>query len=152
MMRRSELGSAALLLAFGLAALFEAARLSFGEAGRPGPGFFPFYLALALSLAAAVLVLEALLGPARAFDGGAWEWRSASRIARVLFALLAYALFFEPIGFLPATVALMLFLFRAVEPVSWPAAVGGSLLSAVATYVLFKLWLQVPLPGGLPGL
>jgi hypothetical protein len=41
------------------------------------------------------------------------------------------------------------FFFGALQRQRWFVAVGGSLVTSVAAYVVFKLWLGVNLPGGL---
>jgi putative tricarboxylic transport membrane protein len=66
-----------------------------------------------------------------------------------LIGLLVYALGLEPLGFLLATFALLLFFFTALQRQRWPVAVGGSLATALLTYLVFKVWLGVNLPGGL---
>lgn len=149
MMRRDP-WAAGVLLCFGLAAIVEARRLAVGEAGQPGPGFFPFWLAVAFTLVTAALFVlsfrsrqevESVSEPVR--------WRP---LGLTFLSLLGYALALEPLGFLLATFLLMLVLFRSVEPLGWPAAVGGSLATSLLAYALFKVWLQVQLPAGPWGL
>jgi hypothetical protein len=153
-MRKRELWSAAILLFFGLIAVWESLRLSLGDPGRPGPGFFPFYLALCFSIVCVPLLVQTLLGrnsndklPDNSMEPGE-IWK----IVWILVGLFLYAYAFETIGFLLATFLVMLFLFRAVEPLSWPSAIGGSLASSLLTYLIFKWWLQVQLPAGPWGL
>ena len=61
-----------------------------------------------------------------------------------------YALVLEVVGFVAATFALLLFFFRALERQRWPLALAGSLVTALLTYLVFKVWLHVQLPAG-PG-
>jgi len=150
-MKRYDAGSALFLALFGLAAAMEARRLALGTPGRPGPGFFPFYLAVALcSVAVALLLRAAWRGGGEAAsrpeaEGGLQRWKVVATLA----ALFVYAFILEIVGFVAATTLLVLFLFRVVERQSWLVAVGGSILTAGGSYALFKLWLGVQLPGGL---
>jgi len=149
-MRNSDLWSAGVLLLFGLLASFEARQLTVGEPGKPGPGFFPFFLAVALSLVALALVVRSVRNarePTAVLRGPEAPLRRGS-VAWTLVGLFAYAFVLEGLGFLLATVLLMLFLFRAVDPLRWPAAVGGSLATSLLSYALFKFGLGVRLPPG----
>ena len=140
-------GAAAVLLVFGLLALEEARKLRFGSLARPGPGFFPVVLAAAFSIVCLALLIHAI----RTHDGVAaasgprLAW---PKIVAAMAALLAYALVLEPLGFVGATFVLLLFFFKAIERQRWVSAVAGSLVTALVTYVVFKVWLHVQLPAG----
>ena len=66
-----------------------------------------------------------------------------------LVSLLVYALVLERLGFLLATFALLLFFFKALQRQRWLVAVGGALATSLLTYLVFRTWLGVNLPGGL---
>ena len=55
--------AAAVLLVVGLGGAIEARRLTISDPGHPGPGFYPFWLALALCLVALAPLLRP--GPLR---------------------------------------------------------------------------------------
>ena len=138
--------AACVLLSFGLIALEEARKLRFGSIAQPGPGFFPVVLAAAFCVVCVVLVVGAF----RAHDGGPapGERLGWSQIAATMAALFVYAFVLERVGFVAATFVLLLFLFKALQGQRWSVAVGGSLLSALLTYLVFKVWLNVQLPAG----
>ena len=139
-------GAAAVLLVFGLIALEEARKLRFGSIARPGPGFFPVVLAAAFSLVCLVLLVSAI----RTRDAGAAPGLRLGwpKIVAVMAALFVYALVLEPLGFVIATFALLLFFFKALERQRWVSALAGSLVTAFVTYLVFKIWLNVQLPAG----
>jgi putative tricarboxylic transport membrane protein len=153
-MRRYDLGSALFLVLLGLAGAVEARRLALGTLGRPGPGFFPFYLGLALCFVALTLVLRAARGGKgksgeRPEAGERLQWW---KVVATLAALFLYAVVLESLGFVVTTALLIFFLFRVIERHSWAVSVGGSILTAGFSYALFKWWLGVQLPAGLwPG-
>ena len=134
----------AVLLAFGLVALEEARKLPFGSIARPGPGYFPVVLAAAFSLVCLVLLVGAVRG--RGEDAPAAAGLGWPKIVAAMAALFAYALVLEVVGFVAATFALLLFFFRALERQRWPLALAGSLVTALLTYLVFKVWLHVQLP------
>ena len=147
-MRRRELAAAGVLLAFGLFAVIQARGLRFGTVAAPGPGFFPLCLAVALSLAGVGLLVRAWRGePAAAAAPAHGVRRSA--VAGTLASLLVYALVLERLGFLLATFALLVFFFRVLQRQSWLVVVAGSLATSIVSYLVFKTWLGVNLPGGL---
>jgi putative tricarboxylic transport membrane protein len=148
--RRRQLIAAAVLLAFGLFAVAQARGLRFGTVAAPGPGFFPLCLAMALCLAAVGLIVQtwraALAGaPAPAPTAGPRRFA----VAGTLGSLLVYALVLEWLGFLLATFALLVFFFRALQRQSWLVVVAGSLATSLLSYLVFKTWLGINLPGGL---
>ena len=155
-MRRRDLGAAAVLLAFGLFALTQALGLRFGSIVTPGPGFLPLCLAAAFSLVSLGLFVTALgtppgdaSQPAAGADVGRFKGVTGSvKVVGTLGALLVYALVLEPLGFPLATFGLLLFFFTALQRQRWLVALGGSLVTSLATYVVFKLWLGVNLPPG----
>jgi putative tricarboxylic transport membrane protein len=146
--RRRELTSAVVLLAFGLFAVAQARGLRFGTVAAPGPGFFPLCLAAGLCLAAIGLIVQVWRA---APDGAPAPDAGARRFAVVgtLSALLVYALVLEWLGFLLTTFMLLLFFFRVLQRQSWLVVVTGSLVTSLLSYLVFKTWLGINLPGGL---
>jgi hypothetical protein len=141
--------AAAVLTAFGVAAVVAAGRLPVGSVTRPGAGFFPLGLAAALTLVSAGVLLASLRD--RAAGGAATRAARAggrARAAATLAALVVHALAMETLGFGAATFLLIAFLFRAIEPRPWPVALGGAAVTVMACHVLFRTWLVVKLPGG----
>src|SRR3972149_6435199 len=71
----------------------------------------------------------------------------AARVAIAAVALLLYALFLKPVGFLVCTLLLMLLLLRGICKVSWRASLLAALPAVALSYFLFTR-LGVPLPAG----
>ncbi|HEU5323520.1 MAG TPA: tripartite tricarboxylate transporter TctB family protein, partial [Methylomirabilota bacterium] len=68
------------------------------------------------------------------------------RVLGLLAVLAAYALALEPLGYPVSTFGLVLFMLRVTEPHRWWVALGVALAVAAGSWVLFGVWLQVPLP------
>ncbi len=153
-MRKYQIGSAVFLLAVGALFSFEARTLKIGRIVQPGPGFFPFWLGLALMLLSLMLLLQCMRGKIIVETDGTPLWKGLQwpKVIFLLGVLLLYALFLESLGYLLATFLLMFFLFRGIETQKWSVVIAGSVVTSLFTYILFRLWLQVQLPLGLWGI
>jgi putative tricarboxylic transport membrane protein len=136
---------AALALALGAAAIFESAKLPLGTVRNPGQGFFPWWTSVVIVLLAIVLLAQVLT------SRSSTNQRARGRIAKVtalLLVLAAYTFLLDFLGYLICTFFLVLFMLRATDPHRWPVALSMALLTAVGSYVVFAIWLSVPLPRG----
>ncbi len=143
-MRKPDAVAAIAGLAFAAIALSEASRLPFGTARNPGPGFVPWWTSLTLGGLALGLLAQALrarpaTGPARG---------RGLKVVALLAVLAAYVLVLEPLGYPLSTFLLALFMLRVVEPHRWAVALGVAVTAAAGSYLVFALWLKVPLPPG----
>ena len=140
-----DVAVATLALAFGAAAAFESAKLPFGTIHNPGQGFFPWWTSVVVVLLATILLIQALkLRASTALD-------KSGRIAKVvalLVVLAVYTFLLDPLGYPICTFLLVLFMLRVLDPQRWTVALSMAALTAVGTYVVFAIWLSVPLPRG----
>ena len=141
-----ERAAAAVLLAFGVYALYEATKLPFGSLRAPDAGFFPICVAAALTLFALIAMLSE---PARAdASAAARDGSGGARVTMATVGLLLYVLGLKPLGFLICTLALMLLLLRGIYQVSWRSALLAALPGVAVCYFVFTR-LGVPLPSGI---
>jgi putative tricarboxylic transport membrane protein len=131
-----------LLLVLGAAALFGAFGLGLGELTQPGPGLWPFIVAVLLTGVAAVLVF---IDPVEDYE----PWTLGTvRIIAGLVGLGIFILLFQAVGFvLPAFLMLALWL-RFFGDESWPWSLGLAAAGAIVMYLLFVQALGVPFPSG----
>jgi len=145
MMSRDRVAAVALLL-FGLGGALEARRLTLGTAGNPGPGFFPFWLAVGLCAVGTTLLLvrpaaaPLLVAPS--------ERLRSSKVLLALAASAVYAFALPLLGFVVSTFLFLLVMLTAIERRRWISSLAIAAASAAACHVLFKTWLDVQLPGG----
>lgn len=146
-MRTWDRLSAVLLLLAALVVWREASRVPAGGLSHPGPGFLPLVAAGLLGLLSAGLFVEASLRrreAAAALLAPAPAWR---KIGAMMAGLVVYALVLEKVGYLLST-APLLALFMILERQRWVTVVAMALAATLASYWLFAVWLQVPLPKG----
>jgi hypothetical protein len=144
-MARRDTVTAVVMILAGAAAAWEAGRLPFGTVRNPGQGFFPWWLGVTLAGLSVVLLVNTL---ARRERVEAAERGRIGKVLGVLGVLALYALALEPAGYPACTFVVVLFMLRVTEPHRWPVAIGVALGAALGSYLLFGIWLKVPLPAG----
>jgi hypothetical protein len=145
MARRDGLAATALALVAGLA-MYEAGRLPFGAARHPGPGFVPWWVGLALAALSATLMVQAVRAPAGETSGPVRAREGWGRVAGLLVGLGVYVAVLTPLGYPIATFLLVLFMLRPLLRGRVLATVGLAVLASLGSYLLFAVWLRVPLP------
>jgi putative tricarboxylic transport membrane protein len=150
--RRVDVASAVVWLAVGVGVVWSGWQLELGSVSDPGSGFLLFWVGVIMVGLAAAILAGALRRPRdpaapRLFSGLAW-----GKAAVVVATLSAYALALPWLGFVLTAAAALVVLFRAVEPQRWWIAVTGATASALAAYLVFKVWLGAQLPAGVLGL
>ena len=147
-MARRDLVSAAGLAVLAIAYLVANRRYALDTLAAPGPGVFPLAVGLSmlgLAVAQAIAAMRtrtATAPPARA-DGG-----PGGRVLLLVGVLVGYPIAAGAIGFLTASFALVLVSSRLLGARDWlrPAILAAGVTAAA--YVIFVIWLSVPLPKG----
>lgn len=136
------------LMVLGIAIAVGAWRYDFGSFESPGAGFLPFFAGVGISGFSLITLLPCLKRrwpPLREL----WQGLRWQRAAVVTAFLILYSAFLTDLGFLVATIILMSFLFRVLEPSSWKLTLLAALISTFGFYILFQIWLEAQLPRGL---
>jgi putative tricarboxylic transport membrane protein len=119
----------------------------------PGPGFLPFVTGLILVALSLILLLSRLVSKR---DGGDLaeepmpRGEALKRILQALGALCLYVLILEPLGFAMTTFLFMVGILR-LEPRRWTFIIPAALGATAFFFLLFKVFLRVPLPPGILG-
>ena len=149
-MNKAETVAGALVVATGVAILFGSMKFPYLLDGVPGPGFLPRWIAIGLIGIGFVLTVQGIR--ARLVPQEAIPWPSAGGWARVglmLGALAVSLVLLEWLGFLLTTTLFMGVVVFGLGVRSWRMLVSMPLLAAIGLYVVFAVWLRVPLPKGI---
>ena len=139
-----DLVSGLFWLTVAIFAAVQGLSLKLGSLNRPGAGFFPFWGGVVLGLLSMVLVVSSRR---RGAAGRPRSRLESSKPLVVVGELLGYLLLLETLGFVAVTFLFLLLLFR-LERLTWTFSVVSAGIGALASYVLFQLWLKTQLPVG----
>ena len=123
------------------------------RSGIPGPGFLPFVTGLILVALSLILLLSRFLrqrDEADSIGEPMPRGEALKRILQALGALCVYVLILEPLGFAMTTFLFMVVILR-LEPRSWTFIIPAALGATAFFFLLFKVFLRVPLPPGILG-
>ena len=131
----------------------QAWTLSLTDALGPGPGFFPFFLALIGMVLAVIVVWRAghIVDPASSAEPVLPRGRALRTVCVLLTALVLVAVLLDVIGF-RATIAAFCLVLLPVLGARNPWVIGTFAAAAsFGVYALFSDLLKVPLPTGIFG-
>jgi hypothetical protein len=137
----------------GLAIALGAVRYKLGTFSSPDSGLMPFLVGLAIASLAAIGFIYATLEKRR---GSGWtpllkkfRWE---RVLIVLASLAGYIFLVRTLGFLICTALFIGFLLKAIVPQRWSIVFAVAVITALASYGIFELWLKAQLPRGILGI
>jgi putative tricarboxylic transport membrane protein len=142
-LRHSDRLSGIILILVAGFAIFEASHLPFGSVRAPDAGFFPISLSVLLLVVAVIIVLGSYISEPKQPEFTARAWYVAIAAA----ALVVYALVLQTVGFLIATIVILLLMMRGFGGMSWTRALLIAISGVLVSYFGF-LELGVPLPQG----
>jgi putative tricarboxylic transport membrane protein len=145
--RTADLVVALVQVAVAGVVIVEGLRLGTGwSTDGPQPGFFVFYLGVALLVAASALTFRAVRGPAEA---RAFVTRpQAVSVATVFVPAVAAVALTHVVGLYVSGALYLGTYMRAVGRHSWTLTVVLAIGIPVATFLVFEVWFLVPLPKG----
>jgi len=132
------------LAAIGLLFALEARELTYMDEFAPGAGFLPLWLGLILF----ALVVGFLITARKPKAEQDTLRRSERKVVAVTVGLVACVALIDWVGFASAIAAYILYLTRWVEGRRWGLSVGLAATTTLGLYLVFHLWLGVPLPMG----
>lgn len=147
------------MLAVGV--IYEGVALSMprGSLAYPGPGLFPMLVGGIIIATALGCLLQEIVPRLRTREpaasslpggnAGAAEERNVSKTVQLTALMVSYIFLLKPLGFPLAICAFLALAIRIFGYRKWlPTLAMAALISGIS-YVLFVVWLKVPLPMGI---
>ncbi len=152
-MKRTFLISNLVWIGFAAIVCWGGLKLGFGSFHQPQAGFMPFLSGLVLGLLALVDLISGVINhwKGEKADKEIWANIHWGKLLLTLVTLFIYTVFFNTLGFIIATILLLLFLYRVMEPRPWWVVIIASFITTGLFYVGFKIGLDSQLPGGFLG-
>ena len=151
-MKKLDRFSGIILFLLGLAVFLKSLTYPIGSFRAPGGGLFPLLASIVLMILAAIMTLQAFWKKEEKDSSPASFLSSKDAPRRILcgfIALLGFRYLLPVIGFGPSTFLFILSLAKFLGHYSWKTSFFFSLLTAVAAYYLFQVWLKIPMPPAL---
>jgi putative tricarboxylic transport membrane protein len=109
-----------------------------------GPAFLPFWTGIVLAVCGLWLCARPTVGAEVSWPAS----RAFARPASGFVLLLLYALALQPLGYLIGTTVFLVIAILLLEPVRPTRALVVGVASAAFLFLIFRVWLRIPLPGG----
>lgn len=150
-MKNAELWGALGWLALSVFVVFAGRQHGIGAVSDPGSGFLLFWLGLLMCGFSVALVAAAVRagGPSLA---SLWEGTRWGKVLAIIASLVAYGLLLNTLGFLLASIPLLVVLLRGIDPVRWTIALPVGIGAPLAIWWLLKKLLLIQLPAGVLGI
>jgi putative tricarboxylic transport membrane protein len=143
---RLGVGTAVVIGALGVATLIASLQLGLWTKLGPGPGFFPFWLGMALAGASVFWGRQQWRGEGAPEVEEGEEANGPWMITAMVASIVIAALLLEPLGFQATILLFLLFQLRVLHRVRWIVTVPIVLLGSLGVFTLFDLVLGVRLP------
>jgi putative tricarboxylic transport membrane protein len=145
--RMADLACGLVLVGIAFVVLGEGLRLGIGwSTDGPEPGFFIFYLGVALGVSAMVVAVQAWRRPSGTQRFA--EWTQLRAVATVLAPAAAMVVLTHLVGLYVSGALYIAGYMRWVGRHSWPAIALLAVGIPLATFLVFEVWFLVPLPKG----
>ena len=144
-----------MFLAVGIDYELMALSMPVGGFGSPGPGLFPVMVGAALILTAAGCLIQNLVStrsPEAAIDEAATpahEKADFGKVSVLVAALILYVIALKPLGFPVALTLLLVASVRIFGYRDWLRTLALAVVMTTIAYMVFVVWLKVPLPLGI---
>ena len=153
-MDRNEVIGGTLIFLFGAVTVYFSLRMPIGTFRAAGSGLFPLGLGILLTGLSGTLLIKSYIQGKRSREKTiqAGAARSTKQVVLFMGAIVVATLLFKSLGYPLTAFLLLLALLRILGLRRWAYNLLLSLLTATGAYLLFVLWLQIPLPKGFIGL
>ena len=136
--------SGLMFVCVGIAFAWGATHYSFGNSAKPGPGFFPFGLAMLMALLGALVLFKSLTLETEGGDPiGPFAWKP---LITILASVLVFGYALPRLGLALSLPLLVLISSLAGEEFGWKGVLANSLVLTAGAWAIFVFGLKLALP------
>ena len=133
---QKDFASGLLFVAIGAGFSYVATTYSMGTSAKMGPGFFPFWLGLLLSVLGAIITMTAMSQKSHMDTLEKWHWPS---IIWVLGSVVFFGLVLAHLGLMLSILALVFISAMASHEFHWKGTIVNAVILNLIAYVAF-IW------------
>ena len=115
----------------------------------PGAGLFPLWISAGLMILSVLYILESIKEHSNSFDKIFPAGRELSYMITVIASISVFILIIDYTGYLIAASIMLIMLFR--RDYKWYWGLGLSVITALCLFLIFQVFLKIPLPQGVFG-
>ncbi|WP_375457747.1 tripartite tricarboxylate transporter TctB family protein [uncultured Enterovirga sp.] len=147
LLKSAEFWASLLWLSVSVFVVWAGRDLGAGTIAAPGSGFLLLWAGLMMCGLSLAILWKAVreVGPSVASLWAGVRW---GNVVLMVASLAVYAALLDTLGFLVATIPLLLVLLRGVDPVPWRTAIPVAVVGTVGIWWVLKRLLLIQLPGG----
>ncbi|MBJ7262924.1 MAG: tripartite tricarboxylate transporter TctB family protein [Burkholderiaceae bacterium] len=131
---KQDFWSGIMFIIVGLGFAAQASTYQMGTAARMGPGYFPFWLGIVLSLIGAIVMLSSFSRKAGPTKIDRFDFRV---LGLVVGSVILYGLILRPLGVYLSVFVLVVASSLASHEFNWKIAVGNAIFLVVFSYLAF---------------
>ena len=138
-----DFGAGIMYMIIGLFFAIIATQYQMGTAAKMGPGYFPFYLGILMTLLGLLVLVKSFSATAVIESIPKFNWRI---IIQITGSVVLYGLLLPRLGFLIAVVALVLVSASASKEFTWKGSLINAAFLVAFTYSVFVMGLKLQFP------
>jgi len=138
-----DFGAGIMYMVIGLFFAIIARQYQYGTAAKMGPGYFPFWLGVVMTLIGLLVLVKSMGAKAAIESIPKFHWRI---IAQITVAVILYGLLLPRLGFLIAVVVLVFVAASASREFTWKGTLINAAFLVTFTYSVFVVGLKLQFP------
>ena len=138
-----DFGAGIMYMVIGLFFTFIATQYQMGTAAKMGPGYFPFYLGVLMTLLGLLVFVKSFSAKVAIESIPKFNWRI---IIQITGSVVLYGLLLPRMGFLVAVVVLVFVSASASKEFTWKGTTINAAFLVAFTYSVFVLGLKLQFP------
>ncbi len=138
-----DFGAGVMYMVIGLFFTIVATQYQMGTAAKMGPGYFPFFLGILMTLLGLLVLVKSLRATAAIESIPKFNWRI---IGLITGSVILYGLLLSTMGFVVAVFVLVFMSASASHEFHWKGTLINAVFLVIFTYSVFVLGLKLQFP------